>query len=448
MSHGGKVLSILEERATLLDRASALIELTEKETRALQPAERTELDRINVRVNRLADEAHALDSRIIFSRSDGKNLEMLKAELKGSLSTPMGPQLIGEAGGHAARAFTVDGAELPLLRREQRCCDAWPRRMLPGGINPQELRFGRIVKGIATGDWSDAQAERRALSVGMGSEGGFLVPSEVSDRFIDLARSKSVIMEAGALTLPLNAAETTIGRLDTDPTATWKAENQTITEDTAMRIGAYTLRPKTLASLVALSVELVADGQNLEQIVENAISAAMALQLDQAILRGSGGSTEVKGIKTWSEDPTPKVAVKSLAGPITYDAISDELLTIENQNGAPNAWITSPRTLNVLRKSKDGQGQYLKFPDWFASLIRLSTTSIPTNLGGGSNETEAYLGDFTQLIVGIRSGVELAVSREAGDAFKKAQVWVRGLLRADMVLTRPNHFVVIDQITP
>jgi len=37
----------------------------------------------------------------------------------------------------------------------------------------------------------------------------------------------------------------------------------------------------------------------------------------------------------------------------------------------------------------------------------------------------------------------IEVSREAGDAFTKGQVWIRAYLRGDIALTQPKHFVVI-----
>ena len=77
------------------------------------------------------------------------------------------------------------------------------------------------------------------------------------------------------------------------------------------------------------------------------------------------------------------------------------------------------------------------------------TNSIPNNLTQGSSSlaTDAYVGDFSDLLIGMRTNFRLEVSRQAADAtnsaFTNMQVWVRAYLRADIQLAHPESFVVI-----
>jgi hypothetical protein len=48
----------------------------------------------------------------------------------------------------------------------------------------------------------------------------------------------------------------------------------------------------------------------------------------------------------------------------------------------------------------------------------------------------------------MRTQLQIEVSREAGDAFKKGQVLTRAYLRADALPVQPTHFVLIDGIIP
>ena len=72
------------------------------------------------------------------------------------------------------------------------------------------------------------------------------------------------------------------------------------------------------------------------------------------------------------------------------------------------------------------------------------------NLGVGTNESEAYIGDFSQVLVGMRSDLVIEASREAtigsDNAWAQLQVHIRAYLRADVALLHPEHFVVLSGI--
>ena len=87
-------------------------------------------------------------------------------------------------------------------------------------------------------------------------------------------------------------------------------------------------------------------------------------------------------------------------------------------------------------------------PASFSDLRKFVTKQIPVNLGGGSNESEAYVADFRQLIVGMRTDIRLEISRVSESAFSKLQFQLRSYLRADIALAQPTHFVVITEIQP
>jgi HK97 family phage major capsid protein len=71
--------------------------------------------------------------------------------------------------------------------------------------------------------------------------------------------------------------------------------------------------------------------------------------------------------------------------------------------------------------------------------------------GSGSDESLAFVGDFSHLWIGMRTEVTIEASRSAADssssAFRNMEVWVRGYLRADVGVVRPTHFCVLSGIT-
>ena len=91
---------------------------------------------------------------------------------------------------------------------------------------------------------------------------------------------------------------------------------------------------------------------------------------------------------------------------------------------------------------KDGDGQYMKPPAPLDKLKRLSTTQL--------EDSKFIIGDFRQMLVGIRNQVRIDISKEASDtsdsAFGQMQVWVRAFLRADVLAAHENHFSVLTGI--
>ena len=323
---------------------------------------------------------------------------------------------------------------------------------LPEGIQAEELSMGRFFRGIVTGDWTGAEAERRTMGGNSDVLGGFIVPSPLAARVIDLARNQSRVMQAGALTVPMDSSTLKLGRVLSDPTAHWRHENTPGTFSD-MSFGLLTLSARTLVSMCKISLELVEDASNIDALVQSAMASALALELDRAALRGQGAGAEPLGIRNWEGIQTVDLGQNGgfLQG---YDNFSLAWEKIQGANGPSEGLsaIYAPKTAGYLDRMKDGNGLPLDPPASWKSFKKFATNQVRTDLtkGNTSNTSEAFVGDFSQLLMGMRRGITIDVSRDASDssgsAFKDLQVWVRIYLRADVALARPDHFVLIDGI--
>ena len=65
--------------------------------------------------------------------------------------------------------------------------------------------------------------------------------------------------------MPTN--ELTIAHVDSGPTAYWRPEGSAVTAS-GVTFGKYTLRSKTLACIIPITLELLEDAPNAAQIVE------------------------------------------------------------------------------------------------------------------------------------------------------------------------------------
>ena len=88
--------------------------------------------------------------------------------------------------------------------------------------------FGEFVRAMVAG--SNDPNIRAALSEGSDSAGGYTVPTRLLQEFIDRLRSRMIVIEAGARTVVLDTNKTSIARVATDPTPSWRAENAAVAE--------------------------------------------------------------------------------------------------------------------------------------------------------------------------------------------------------------------------
>ncbi len=107
-----------------------------------------------------------------------------------------------------------------------------------------------------------------------------VVPVAVSSRIIDRVRAVSTIVQAGAGTIridgPVNAA-----RITGDATVIEHTENGNDVTESDITFSSVSLNPKTLICSVPLTMELVADSSNLDDLLNVALENAFATKLDE-----------------------------------------------------------------------------------------------------------------------------------------------------------------------
>ena len=317
---------------------------------------------------------------------------------------------------------------------------------MPFATEREPLRFGRIVQALALGRRDGlSQAELRALSEGTDASGGFMVPDVLGSQFIDRVRNAMVVMRAGAQTIPMTSDNLSLARLaqptDVSPaiaTAAWKTENADI-QETDLLLERVTFTARTLPVLIKLSVELSEDSINVDQMIERELSAQLALELDRAALLGSGTPPEPKGIQNQTG-----VGLTSFGGgvPADYDHVVDAIGRVWGYNHEPNARIANAKYFTMLAKLKDQQDQPLRAPEIVSAVPAFRTNQI-ASAGTSPDTSTLYVGDFTQLLIGLRTSFRLEITRQAGTSFEKLQVWVRAYLRADVQLAHPEAFDVL-----
>lgn len=297
--------------------------------------------------------------------------------------------------------------------------------------------FGTFVRSLANG-------ETRANVESTPGAGGFLVPLTYSASVLDQARNKARVITAGAQTVPMSSSEHQIAKVDGTPDAGWRSEATAIATGD-MAFSAVTFKAKSLAVLVRASRELVFDAENFGEVLRTALAEAFAVKLDRAALYGSGATPEPLGLKP--NGAVTKTPTGTNGAPINWGHIVKAAQAIRTANFDPTATIVAERTAADLSRFADADGQYIPAPSYVASIPILATSQVATDLtvGTGTNTSDAFVGDFRHLWVGIRESFGMQVLNEKyADTGEIAFVCH---LRADIQVSRPAAFQVVTGVT-
>jgi HK97 family phage major capsid protein len=339
-----------------------------------------------------------------------------------------------------------------LLAPEQRMAD-WVQEHRGSNFpnhDADEFSLGRIARAMVHGDHSSlTDVERRALVEGTDSAGGFLIPELLSATMIDRVRNQARVFEAGATTVPMTVDQLNLARLTGGASVAWKTEGNAITASD-MVFDRVVLQARTLPILVKMSQELFDDlSPSASALIEGEIASALALELDRVALRGSGTPPEPKGIRNQTGVNIQSLGTNGaqLAG---YDDVSTAIGTVRTANGEPNAVVLSARSMTFLEKMKDSTGQPLQPPPFVKALRFLVSNQVPDNLTQGSwvTASEAYVGYWPSLLVGLRTDLRLRVRVLSERFADNLQVGLLAYLRADVAIAHPELFTVITGIKP
>ncbi|MDQ2077629.1 phage major capsid protein [Marinimicrobium sp. ABcell2] len=310
------------------------------------------------------------------------------------------------------------------------------------------LSFGGGVRALVFG--ARNEAEGRALSEGTNSAGGWTVPAPLASQFIDALRAQSVAIQSGAITVPMTSETLQIAKLASDPGFAWRAENAAVggSDPTFSRV---LFTAKSCAAIVKASREVLEDSVNVEQILMQAFAQAAALEIDRAALQGSGASDEPRGILNISGINEMEMGTNGAAF-TDYDPWLDAIYELELDNvPGPYASAMHPRTARDLRKLKtglSGDNTSLVMPPSVSEIARRITTTLPIDetQGTAENASSVIIGNFSQMMVGIRSDLRIEVLRER--YADNNQIGFLAHFRMDIQVRHPEAFCAIKGVIP
>jgi HK97 family phage major capsid protein len=296
----------------------------------------------------------------------------------------------------------------------------------------------------------------RALAVG--GTGSALVPTIWAAQLIDLARAESVVGAAKATVIPMDAGTVKIGRQTGDPSAAFRAEATEITPSDPT-FDSVTLEAKTMSAIVTASIEWWQDTPSADALVTKALAQALGGKLDEVALYG--GTTAGAGSINLPTPPNPRGVLATLianrpanvlgttpANGTTpsvasgyWNEILDAVYTVRDANEDPTAVIWSSKLERQYARAVDTTGQPLGVPAALADVPRLRINRVPSYAKGTlTSATDAFVGDFRQLLIGQRLGITRQPLPELYAA--EGKYGVLATWRGDVALARSGAFSV------
>ena len=310
--------------------------------------------------------------------------------------------------------------------------------------------------------WADAR--QKALAAGDATAGGFLVPTQFSTEVIEFLRARAVIRSLNARTIPVPTGTIKIPKLTGGATAYYIGENTAATKSEPTT-GQLTLTFKKLVTLVPLSNDLIRYASpGADAIVRDDTVNAMRVREDLAFIRDTGTESTPKGLRYWAHADNIVAANGTASVQNTFTDLGKlwQKLLEGNIPMISPAWIIAPRVQTYLMTLLNSNG-YPVFREEM-SAGRLwgfpygVTTSIPTNLDasltGNNNESEVYLADFAQAVIGESMNLVIDTSAEASyteggavvSAFDRDQTVVRAIAEHDFGMRHDKGVAVLTAV--
>lgn len=407
--------SIKEQKSQAVQEMRALVESAQSAKRSLNSDEAAKFDTLKTKITDLeGQEARASFLADAERRMTGTPVDKSQADLESNVSL-----LEVLQAGLEGRALTGASAEYS---------------------KETERRTGRKAQGIYV---PLAALEKRVNDTTSVAQ---IVPVDHrADQFIQPFRNKLLARQLGARVLTGLSGNVEIPAYGSGVSSGWVAENGALTPS-GMTFGNKTLTPKHVGSLSEMSRQLIQQSSpGIEQLIRDDMAFALAQAIDSAMIQG-GGINEPTGILS-----TVGIQTASLST-MTWANILAMLEKIELVNGSAGAWLTHPQVATKLRstlKSTTAGAAYLSEGGRMADLTVNSTKQVPVKPGvsPAPNTGRLILGDFSQVMLGIWSELDILVNPFDSVAYARGGVLVRAMATCDVTVRHPEAFVVADDIT-
>lgn len=411
------VAQVREAKAAKVAEARALVAKAENEKRQLSAEETSQFDKIKgeieslegeeTRAQFLAEQERRSTGVAILSAGNGDTYAQLQAQV--NVLDVLRAQVEGRSLVGAAAEYHAE----------------------------TERRTGRKAQGVFV---PMSALETRVNTTTTAPE---LVPTEHRpDQYIQPLRNRLLARRLGVRVLSGLQGNLVIPKHGTGLSVGWVAENAAVPEST-LAPDSVSLSPKHAGGVTELSRQLIMQSSpDVEQLVRDEFAYLLAQAIDSALIKG-GGPNEPNGVLS-----TAGVQAASLAS-LSWAAVLAMKLKVEQVNADAVNWVMSPEAAAKFSgtEKSTGTGIYLMGDDSrIASIPAYATNQVPDNTTPNPDTGIAILGDWSQVLLGIWSEIDILVNPYAETPYRRGGVLVRAMSTVDVAVRHPEAFVVASDV--
>jgi HK97 family phage major capsid protein len=288
----------------------------------------------------------------------------------------------------------------------------------------------------------------RAAATSTLSAGGALVGTDRLDgSFVELVRQRSAFISAGATVLNGLQGNVEIGRQTGKSTYYFVGEDVDVTASD-LTFGLINMTPKTIGARVPVSRRLmIQTSADVEALVRNDIINEITLGVDYVTGYGTGSSSQPLGLAntsgigsvTMSAGTTINFSAQQGGGSGLVGVWGD-YVNLETAISNANLDIGAMRYV-MNSAMRGGCKQVLRALAAGSDYIMTDAGTIngyPVNVSNQIQQNDVFMGNFSELLVGFWSGVDLVVDPYTQSA--KGQVIFTAFQDFDVAARRANSF--------
>ena len=252
--------------------------------------------------------------------------------------------------------------------------------------------------------------------------------------FIDVLRNASSVMQAGSTMLSGLKGNVTIPKKTAASSAGWISTEGGAASESEFTDGSVTLTPKTLGAFTDLTrLMMMQSSLDIEALVRDDLSRAIALAIDLGALAGSGSSGQPTGIKNVSgvNKPTSFAA----ANPTFAEVVALETAVAEDNALLGNlAYILPAGMYGALKTTAKASGQGLFVVEQPGNTINGYRAIVSNQVTAG----DLFFGNFADLLIGMYGGLDILV--DPYTASSSGNVRIRALQTVDVAVRNAVSF--------
>lgn len=296
--------------------------------------------------------------------------------------------------------------------------------------NAAQKRYGKTINGITVPN----DVLRRDLTVGVPSAGGNLVGTNLLvGSFIELFRNRLALANAGVTVLNGLTDNIAIPRQTSAATAYWIGEGGSPTES-QQAVDQVNMSPKGLAAFTDYSRRLLLQSSiDVENMIRDDFVRIMALEADRAGLYGIGGANQPLGLLN-----TTGIGAQTITGTGTFA----EYIGMETDLGVANAdagslrYIVNATTRGGLKSTEKATNTAQFVYERMNGQDEIN--GYPVIVSNQLQSNDCVFGDFSQMVMGFWSGLDLMVDPYAGAT--AGNVRIIAMQDMDIAVRQPTAF--------